>query len=144
VETGTFHGDTTRWAASRFEIVHTIERAENLYNLHSEELARIKGVNPHLGDSRDILPQIVEAIHGQKAVFWLDGHWSGGDTAGESDECPLLDELACLSNRAVTMPACSCALLRCPTIRLNGRQFPIFSTFFHIQPGNHSFRLLTM
>ena len=92
VKTGTFHGDTTRWAASRFEIVHTIERAENLYNLHSEELARIKGVNPHLGDSRDILPQIVEAIHGQKAVFWLDGHWSGGDTAGKSDECPLLGE----------------------------------------------------
>ncbi len=100
VETGTFHGDTTRWASSCFEIVHTIERAENLYNLHSKELARIKGVNPHLGDSRDVLPQIVEVIHGQKAVFWLDGHWSGGDTAGESDECPLLDELACLSNRA--------------------------------------------
>jgi hypothetical protein len=27
-------------------------------------------------------------------VFWLDGHWSAGDTAGEGDECPLLEELA--------------------------------------------------
>jgi hypothetical protein len=100
VETGTFHGDTTRWAANHFEIVHTIERAESLYNLHRTELAQIKGVTPHWGDSRHILPQIVREIRGQRAVYWLDGHWSGGDTAGEGDECPLVDELACLSSRA--------------------------------------------
>jgi len=99
VETGTFHGGTTRWAANYFEVVHTIERAENLYNLHSKDLSQIKGVSPHLGDSRNILPQIIADIRGQRAVFWLDGHWSGGETAGELDECPLLDELACLSNR---------------------------------------------
>lgn len=29
----------------------------------------------------------------------MDGHWSGGETAGEHDECPLLDELVCLSSR---------------------------------------------
>ncbi len=101
VETGTFHGGTTRWAAKHFETVHTIERAENLYNLHSRELAQIKGVKPHLGDSRTVLPQIIKDFDGgQRAVYWLDGHWSGGETAGELDECPLLDELACLSNRA--------------------------------------------
>jgi len=26
-------------------------------------------------------------------LFWLDAHWSGGDTYGENDECPLMDEL---------------------------------------------------
>ena len=100
VETGTFHGDTTRWASNHFEKVHTIERAESLYKLHSSELARIKGVVPHFGDSRNILPQIVRTLDGQRAVYWLDGHWSGGETAGKEDECPLLDELACLSGRA--------------------------------------------
>jgi FkbM family methyltransferase len=44
-----------------------------------------------LGDSRDILPQLDLS---EPTVFWLDGHWSAGDTAGEGDECPLLDELA--------------------------------------------------
>jgi hypothetical protein len=99
VETGTFHGETTKWAANRFETVHTIERAEGLHNLHRHELAQIKGVTPHLGDSRTILPRIVEQIGSRKAVFWLDSHWSGLDTAGVDDECPLIDELSCLSGR---------------------------------------------
>jgi hypothetical protein len=100
VETGTFHGGTARWASNHFERVHTIERAESLYKLHSSELARIKGVVPHSGDSREILPQIIRTLDGQRAVYWLDGHWSGGETFGQHDECPLLDELACLSSRA--------------------------------------------
>jgi hypothetical protein len=99
VETGTNHGATTRWAAEHFPVVHTIERAESLYNLHRNELAAIRGVTPHFGDSREILPHIVKALDAQRAVYWLDGHWSGGETAGEQDECPLLDELACLSSR---------------------------------------------
>ena len=99
VETGTYRGNTTRWASNHFETVHTIERAESLFHNHCKGLATIKGVVPHLGDSRNILPQIVKSIQGQKAVYWLDGHWSGGETAGENDECPLMDELACLQNR---------------------------------------------
>lgn len=100
VETGTFQGGTTRWASDIFETVHTIERSESIYNLHSPELAQIQGVTPHLGDSREILPRIVEELGTQRAVYWLDGHWSGGETAGENDECPILDELASLSNRS--------------------------------------------
>lgn len=99
VETGTFHGATARWASDYFDIVHTIERAEGLYTLHGKELAQVKHVTPHLGDSRDILPSIIRGIGDRRAVYWLDGHWSGGETAGESDECPLLDELACVSSR---------------------------------------------
>ncbi|MBM4112889.1 MAG: hypothetical protein FJ253_05865 [Phycisphaerae bacterium] len=100
VETGTYKGDTTRWAAKHFEAVHTIERAANLYDLCSAELRAIKGVTPHLGDSRRVLPGIVRDLGDRTAVVWLDGHWSGAETAGAEDECPLLDELACLSNRA--------------------------------------------
>ena len=32
VETGTYYGETTRWASNYFEIVHTIERSQNLYD----------------------------------------------------------------------------------------------------------------
>lgn len=99
IETGTLHGGTTRWASNYFDIVHTIERSETFYELHSEGLSKIEGVYPHLGDSRRVLPQIVEELGDNKAIYWLDGHWSGGETAGENDECPLLDELECLSKR---------------------------------------------
>jgi len=99
VETGTYLGATTRWAAAEFERVHTIERAEQLFDQHSPELAAIPHVTPHLGDSRTILPEIVAGLGDGRATFWLDGHYSGEETAGEHDECPLLDELAALADR---------------------------------------------
>jgi hypothetical protein len=137
VETGTFHGNTTRWASNHFEIVHTIERAEKLYNLHSHELAQIKGVTPHLGDSRNILPQIVRDIRGQRAVFWLDGHWSGGtETAGEDDECPLVDELACLSGRTEDIILIDDAryFLCAPPPPHKPSQWPTISDIVHVLP----------
>jgi hypothetical protein len=100
VETGTYQGATARWAAERFSAVHTVERARTLYDAHSCVLRQIRGISPYLGDSREVLPTIVASLGNQRAVFWLDGHWSGGETAGEHDECPVLDELACLSGRA--------------------------------------------
>ncbi|MDD8018876.1 MAG: hypothetical protein PHP42_10925 [Bacteroidota bacterium] len=99
VETGTFRGETTRWASKYFDTVFTIERAESIYNLHSAELSKLKGVKPLLGDSRTVLPKVVAEIKDRKSIFWLDGHWSGGETAGADDECPVLNELAILSGR---------------------------------------------
>lgn len=99
VETGTCYGQTTRWASDHFRVVLTIEKAKPLYRLHSDQLASIKGVTPFLGDSRDVLPKIIGDLGPEPALYWLDGHWSGGETAGDKDECPLLDEIACLSNR---------------------------------------------
>jgi hypothetical protein len=99
VETGTFRGGTTRWAAGHFPVVFTIERAEGLYLQQRDALARLPGVTPLLGDSRTVLPAIVAGLGDRRAVYWLDGHWCAGETAGADDECPLLDELACLANR---------------------------------------------
>jgi hypothetical protein len=136
VETGTFYGGTTRWAANHFEIVHTIERAESLYNLHSRELSQIKGVKPHLGDSRNVLPQIVKDIRGQRAVYWLDGHWSGGETAGEFDECPLLDELACLANctQDIILIDDARLFLCAPPLPHNPSQWATISEIFNVLP----------
>jgi len=99
VETGTYAGATTRWAAGHFGRVDTIERAEIFYDAYAPELRKLAGVTAHLGDSRRLLPEILRDLGDQTTVFWLDGHWSGGQTAGEGDECPLLGELACLSHR---------------------------------------------
>lgn len=99
VETGTFQGNTTRWAAEIFESVHTIELAKVLYDSYHEDLEKIPGVKPHFGDSAEVMPEIVRTLGGEAALFWLDGHWSGGDTAGEEQECPIMDELLCLKDR---------------------------------------------
>lgn len=43
------------------------------------------------GDTREHLKSILE--QNDNLLFWLDAHWSGGDTYGEEDECPLIEEL---------------------------------------------------
>ena len=129
VETGTSSGKTTRWASKHFDSVFTIERSEDLYDLYHEDLARLKGVKPILGSSRDVLSGIVADIGERKAVYWMDGHWSGEGTAGEDDECPLLAELACLSDRMHDIILIDDArlFLRVPPLPHKPAQWPVIS-----------------
>ncbi len=99
VETGTFKGKTTRWAAQHFHQVHTVERAKVFFDRYSPELSQSGNIQTHLGDSRAVLPNIITLIGDSAAIFWLDGHWCGGQTAGETDECPLIQELELLRDR---------------------------------------------
>ena len=99
VETGTFTGNTTRWASKHFAYVYTIEKSDVLYRKFNEELKQLGGVKPLFGDTRDVLPATISEIGDENAVFWLDAHWSDGVTAGADNECPLLDELAYLLDR---------------------------------------------
>jgi hypothetical protein len=91
VETGTNVGNSAALAARLFERVVTIERDRTLHTTAQERHPDLPNVEWVLGDSRDVLPLLDLS---EPTVFWLDGHWSAGDTAGEGDECPLLDELA--------------------------------------------------
>jgi hypothetical protein len=99
IETGTYHGSSSRWAAQHFKSVVTMELSPALYQQHHEELRALGNVEPLRGDSKILLPQVISRLGGAPAVFWLDGHWSSGETAGEEDECPLLGELEALVQR---------------------------------------------
>jgi hypothetical protein len=92
IETGTFRGATAQWASRHFAQVHSIERAESLYLKARERLGGIGNLTLHLGDTRDILPGLIGALDAP-ALLWLDAHWSGGETSGVDDECPLINEL---------------------------------------------------
>ena len=99
VETGTLFGGTAKLAAHYFEKVYTIEKADGLYRKYSPGLREAGNIEPLLGDSKVMLPHVIELLEGSPAVFWLDGHWSGGETAGVEDECPVLSEIAALEGR---------------------------------------------
>ena len=92
VETGTYHGGTALWATSIFENVLTIESSSELHR----QLINKHGHTPKLelifGDSREKLEEITHSVK-TPTVFWLDAHWSGGETSGATDQCPLLEEL---------------------------------------------------
>ncbi|MCH7812850.1 MAG: hypothetical protein IID40_02395, partial [Planctomycetes bacterium] len=92
IETGTYQGHTARWAATCFDRVVTIEYAKVLWEAATAKWGGLTNVEFVWGDSRRLLRSLVPGLS-RPAVFWLDAHWSGGDTYGEGDECPLLAEL---------------------------------------------------
>lgn len=99
VETGTYQGETARFASERFRHVITIEGAQHLYRVAQQQLRGCPNVTCLCGDSRDHLSRILRDLQGP-ILFWLDAHWSGGETFGEHAECPLIEELAAVYSRA--------------------------------------------
>ena len=99
VETGTFLGDAVD-AIARIGAPHglkaiTIELSEEL---HANALRRFAGranVECLQGDSGALLPEVVARLTGP-ALFWLDGHYSGGMTARGAEVCPVMRELAAI------------------------------------------------
>lgn len=97
IETGTFKGDTSYWASRLFQTVSTIENSDVLFRQVKEKYGHISNIRFYHGDTRFKLKEIVPALD-SAAMFWLDAHWSGQNTYGAKDECPLLDELAIINS----------------------------------------------
>lgn len=91
IETGTYKGGSARILGSIFPEVVTIELDPALHTRAVKRLAGIPAITAVQGSSRDRLAPLVN--RSRPTLYWLDGHWSGGGTAGEEDECPVLDEL---------------------------------------------------
>lgn len=98
VETGTFRGDSALALAGAFGSCITIERQPNLAERARERFLQSgAAIEVITGSSRDLLSEVCQSLKGP-AFFWLDGHWSGGETAGKDDPCPLLAELHAINS----------------------------------------------
>lgn len=91
VEGGTYLGGTAKNMSQKFRKVYTIEKSAVMHGKAKKELAGYSNITLIKGDTRNHLKKILE--HETNILFWLDAHWSGGDTYGENDECPLIEEL---------------------------------------------------
>ena len=92
VETGTYYGDMVAAMRPQFVRLYSIELSADL---HAKTVRRFKGcTNVELiqGDSGvelgKLLPRLTEPT-----LFWLDGHYSAGETAKGSKDTPILEEL---------------------------------------------------
>ena len=95
VETGTFQGDSLRWASQHFELVWTVEINAQYQAEAKAKVGPLPNVQFVLGNSAERLARICPALSGP-ALFWLDAH-AGAGFFGNADDCPLLAELdACL------------------------------------------------
>lgn len=92
VEGGTYKGATAKSMSETFRKVYTIEKSEVMFEQAFEQLKGIPNIELLKGDTRGHLYEILR--ENDNLLFWLDAHWSGGDTYGAKDECPLLEELA--------------------------------------------------
>jgi len=97
VETGTYVGGTAELASDRFKEVHTVELSPKLWAQAQERFKGNPKIHCYQGHSGEVLSQITTKIQG-RVLFWLDAHWSGGETALGSSKCPIREELAAIRN----------------------------------------------
>lgn len=98
VETGTYKGGTTAWAAKHFRHVYTIEAYAARYNalMRVPVLERPANAQYLFGDSRVELPLLLAVLR-RPCMFWLDAHWCGEGAHDSVDECPLREELVAIN-----------------------------------------------
>jgi hypothetical protein len=77
-----------------------VENSRELFQQVYEKYGDSQKVNFAYGDSRLFLSSITSTLN-DPAIFWLDSHWCGGNSYGETDQCPLLDELNELNKASV-------------------------------------------
>lgn len=92
IETGTYLGDMVDAVKDTFGMIFSIELDEALYERAKKRFSKFDHISIVQGDSGEVLPVILADIK-QPCLFWLDGHYSGGDTAKGSQETPILQEL---------------------------------------------------
>ena len=101
VETGTCHGDTVNNVLNYFDHLYSIELSPQLSDYSKNRFKHNSKVSIIQGDSTLVLHSICNTVE-KPTFFWLDGHWSGGDTARGPVDCPLLDEVSIINKHFKT------------------------------------------
>jgi len=96
IETGTSYGITIFSVEPFFDKLYTVEISEKYYQLTR---SRYKGnkINFILGDSSDVFKELLPTIN-DKTIFFLDGHYSSGDTGRGIKDVPLIEEIIHINN----------------------------------------------
>jgi len=92
IETGTYSGQMVEAMRQHFSRVVSIELGEEWYRRAAKRFAACPTVEIVHGDSAMMLPGILAGLH-EPALFWLDGHYSGGTTARGEIDTPIVREL---------------------------------------------------
>ena len=95
IETGTFQGESTDFLSRRVLKVISIEPSDKYYQAARHRFSGFPNVELVNATSEDILEKLLAQQVGQyqHISFWLDGHYSGGETFKSSRVSPLEEEL---------------------------------------------------
>ncbi len=95
VETGTFRGDMVHAMRMQFQSIYSIELQAELCAAAKRRFAQDDHIHILNGDSGVVLRELLPSIC-SPTLFWLDGHWSGGETARAQLDTPVMAELAAI------------------------------------------------
>lgn len=100
VETGTYLGDMIVAMHPEFATLISIELDPQLHERAKRRFKRSSKVKLRQGDSAKELPRILDELK-EPALFWLDGHYSGGFTSKAEKETPISEELIAILNHPI-------------------------------------------
>jgi hypothetical protein len=92
VQTGTFYGETLTALRRTFDELYSVELSHELYGRAAKRFAGDPKIHLRHGDSGRVLSEVLKRVD-KPALFWLDGHYSGGPTALGDEVTPILREL---------------------------------------------------
>ena len=92
IETGTYLGDTLDFFKNSFINLISIELSGEYYTKAVDRFKDIKNIKIINGDSGEKLSEILKTIN-EPCLFWLDGHYSSGDTARGEKDTPIYKEI---------------------------------------------------
>ncbi|GAB4188255.1 MAG: hypothetical protein Tsb0015_08080 [Simkaniaceae bacterium] len=94
VESGSFTGEGINNAlkSGKFKEIHSIELSDKFFSQCKNLFRSYSQVHLWHGDSGDILGKVIKNLN-KPITFWLDGHYSGGETAKGKNYSPIIREL---------------------------------------------------
>jgi hypothetical protein len=92
VETGTYKGDMVLAQKDSFEKIISIELSRELYEKAKQRFRRYEHITILQGNSGEVIGGVLSELK-EPAIFWLDGHYSGGITAKIDKYSPIREEL---------------------------------------------------
>jgi len=101
VETGTYYGDMVEAMRDGFARIYSVELSRELYEKARERFAGEKHIELIWGDSGVEMGKVMKKLN-QPALFWLDGHYSAGETARGNKDTPIYEELGHILNAEET------------------------------------------
>jgi hypothetical protein len=97
IETGTYLGGTAYRCSKVFDTVYTIELSPELAQQARRNLQACRNVEVIQGDAAVELDNVLRTRAVERATVFLDGHFSGGNTAHGAIAEPAIQELEILA-----------------------------------------------
>lgn len=113
IETGSHTGDGIQAAIDAgFQKIISIELSNHFYNVCKNRFRDNPKVQLIEGDSFKVLPDIIKNID-SRITFWLDGHYSCGNTAKGEYWAPLMQELDVIHDHHIKIHSIMIDDMRC-------------------------------